>query len=327
MKNIFQSKLTKVFVKAIVIMAIVPISNWPLSAQDPGENYASINGAKIWYEISGEGDPLLLIPGGPGFSHLYFTPHFAKFSDRFRIIYFDGFGRGKSDRAKSPDEYSINRDVEDIEALRKNLSIDKLNIFGHSYGGIAAQAYALKYPEHVKKLILSNTMFTSEMCQAMITNLNAEIQNQYPEIWEKLKLIRERDRKSSTLEYVVTSSAVSLQLGYFYDASNAQRLAGDQYSFNPEVYFALAGDDAGFVMGGDLGNLDFSSRLKEIEIPALVIGGRFDRVCLPKYVLQYKKYMPQAKFVMFENSGHFPYIEETQKFYETIEAFLLAPGN
>ncbi len=327
MKNIFQSKLTKVFVKAIVIMAIVSISNWPLSAQDPGENYALINGAKIWYEISGEGDPLLLIPGGPGFSHLYFTPHFAKFSDRFRIIYFDGFGRGKSDRAKSPDEYSINRDVEDIEALRKNLSIDKLNIFGHSYGGIAAQAYALKYPEHVKKLILSNTMFTSEMCQAMITNLNAEIQNQYPEIWEKLKLIRERDRKSSTLEYVVTSSAVSLQLGYFYDASNAQRLAGDQYSFNPEVYFALAGDDAGFVMGGDLGNLDFSSRLKEIEIPALVIGGRFDRVCLPKYVLQYKKYMPQAKFVMFENSGHFPYIEETQKFYETIEAFLLAPGN
>jgi proline iminopeptidase len=80
-------------------------------------------------------------------------------------------------------------------------------------------------------------------------------------------------------------------------------------------------------MGGDLGNLDFGPRLKEIEIPALIIGGRFDRVSLPKYVLQYKKFIPQAKFVMFENSGHFPYIEETQKFYETIEAFLLAPGN
>ncbi len=161
----------------------------------------------------------------------------------------------------------------------------------------------------------------------MITNLNSEIQNQFPEVWEKLKLIRERDRKSSTIDYVVTSSAVSLQLGYFYDASNAQKLSGDQYSFNPEVYFALAGDDAGFVMGGDLGNLDFSARLKEIEIPALVIGGRFDRVCLPKYVLLFRKFMPDAKFVMFENSGHFPYIEEPQKFYETIDAFLRAPGN
>ena len=214
------------------------------------------------------------------------------------------------------------RDVEDIEGLRKYLGIDKLNIFGHSYGGIVAQVYALKYPEHVKKLILSNTLFNSEMCQAMITNLNNEIQNQFPEVWEKLKLIRERDHKSSTIEYLMTSSPVSMQLGYFYNASNAQRLAGDQYSFNPDVYFSLAGDDAGFVIGGDLGGLDLSIQLKEIKIPTLVIAGRFDRVCLPKYTLLYQKFMPQAEFVMFEESGHFPYIEEPLKFCETIEAFL-----
>jgi len=325
MKNVNQSSLTlfKVIVKAIIVIIIVSIdSNRTLLAQDPGGDYTVINGAKIWYETSGKGEPLLLIPGGPGFSHLYFTPHFAKLSYKFNIIYFDAFGRGKSDRAKSPDEYSIRRDVEDIEGLRKYLGIDKLNIFGHSYGGIVAQVYALKYPEHVKKLILSNTLFNSEMCQAMITNLNNEIQNQFPEIWEKLKSIRERDHKSSTIEYLMTSSPVSLQLGYFYNASNAQRLAGDQYSFNPDVYFSLAGDDAGFVVGGDLGGLDFSIQLKEIKIPTLVIGGRFDRVCLPKYTLLYKKFMPQAEFVMFEESGHFPYIEEPLKFCETIETFL-----
>lgn len=325
MKKVNQFSLThvNVFVKALVLLISVLInSNWTLSAQDPGGNYAVINGVKLWYEINGKGEPLLLIPGGPGFSHLYFMPHFTKLSDNLKIIYFDGFGRGKSDRAKSPDEYSIKRDVEDIEGLRKYLGIDKLNIFGHSYGGIVAQAYALKYPEHLKKLILSNTLFSSEMCQAMISNLNIEIQNQYPEVWEKLKLIRERDHKSSTIEYMVTSSAVSLQLGYFYDNSNAQRLAGDQYSFNPDVYFSLIGEDGGFVAGGDLGSLDFSMQLKEIEIPVLVIGGRFDRVCPPKYELLYRKFMPQAEFVMFEKSGHFPYIEEPQKFNESIEAFL-----
>jgi proline iminopeptidase len=249
-------------------------------------------------------------------------PHFAKLSEKLKIIYYDAFGRGRSDRAKSPDEYSIKRDVEDIEGLRKHLGIEELNIFGHSYGGIVAQAYALRYPDHVKKLILSNTLFNSEMCQAMITNLNNEIQNQYPETWEKLKLIRERDHKSSSIEYLITSSPVTLPLGYFYNASNAIKLAGDQYSFNPDVYFSLAGDDAGFVIGGDLGTLDFSVQLKEIKIPTLVIAGRFDRVCLPKYTLLYRKFMPQAEFVMFEESGHFPYIEESVKFCETIETFL-----
>jgi proline iminopeptidase len=316
MKNVIQSSLTflKVIVKAILFVILLSVdSDGTLLAQDPVDDYTVINGAKIWYKTDGKGEPLLLIPGGPGFSHLYFTPHFAKLSDKFNIIYFDAFGRGKSDRAKSPDEYSIKRDVEDIEGLRKYLGIDKLNIFGHSYGGIVAQVYALKYPDHIRKLILSNTLFNSEMCQAMITNLNNEIQNQFPEIWEKLKLIRERDHKSSSIEYLMTSSPVSLQLGYFYDASNAQRLNGDKYSFNPDVYFSLA---------GDLGNLDFSIQLKEIKIPTLVIGGRFDRVCLPKYTLLYKKFMPQAKFVMFEESGHFPYIEEPLKFCETLETFL-----
>ncbi len=175
--------LVKVLVKALIFMIFISVdSGSVLLAQGLNGNHAVINGAKLWYEIKGEGEPLLLIPGGPGFSHLYFTPHFSKLSDRFKIIYFDAFGRGKSERGESPKSYSLKRDVEDIEGLRKFLGIDKLNIFGHSYGGIVAQAYALKYPEHLDKLILSNTLCSSEMYQAVIDNLNNEIQNQYPEV-------------------------------------------------------------------------------------------------------------------------------------------------
>ena len=97
MKNVNNSslKLLKVIVKAIIFIILVSIdSNRTLLAQDPG-NYTVINGAKLWYETSGKGEPLLLIPGGPGFSHVYFTPHFAKLSDKFNIIYYDAFGQGK----------------------------------------------------------------------------------------------------------------------------------------------------------------------------------------------------------------------------------------
>ena len=84
MKNVNQSSLIllKVIVKSIIFIIIVSIdSNWPILAQDQGGNYTVINGAKLWYETNGKGEPLLLIPGGPGFSHLYFTPHFAKLCD------------------------------------------------------------------------------------------------------------------------------------------------------------------------------------------------------------------------------------------------------
>ena len=73
----------------------------------PHGDYVKVNGAKIWYESEGSGEPLLLIAGGPGFSHSYFHPYFSTLANSFRVIYFDAFGRGKSDRAKNPVEYTF----------------------------------------------------------------------------------------------------------------------------------------------------------------------------------------------------------------------------
>ncbi|MHC4364157.1 MAG: proline iminopeptidase-family hydrolase [Planctomycetota bacterium] len=306
----------------IILVCRISGSSFAQNISNQGANYAEVNGAKLYYEIHGSGEPLLLIPGGPGLSHLYFTPHFSKLADGFKIMYFDPYGRGKSDRAESTGQYSFQRDLDDLEGLRKFFRIDKLNIFGHSYGGILAQAYVLKHPEHVNKLVLSNTLYSSEMFQALIDNMNVEIQNQFPQVWEKLQIIHAKRQKSSTPEYLMAASPVTMQLAYFYDISNMTKLVGNQFSFNPDVYFSLAGDDSGFVPGGDLANWNYSEQLKDITVPTLIIAGRFDRGCFPKYTLQFKKFMPQAEFVMFEKSGHFPFIEEPQKFHETLVNFL-----
>lgn len=66
-------------------------------------------------ESTGKGKPLLLIPGGPGSSHSYFYPAMERLADAFQLIYFDAFGRGKSDRAKHPGEYSLAGDIDDVE--------------------------------------------------------------------------------------------------------------------------------------------------------------------------------------------------------------------
>ena len=181
----------------------------------PKGDYAVVNGAKIWYEIEGNGKPLLLIPGGPGNAH-YFHPWFSQLADSVKVICFDAFGRGKSDRAKSPGEYTFSRDVEEIEGLRKALGFEKISVLGHSYGGLVAQAYALKYPNSVDKLILSNTLYDAEMWQANNDNCNNEIKNQYPEIWDSLMTLRAAGQHSSSKECQELYGRLPAGLFYFY---------------------------------------------------------------------------------------------------------------
>jgi proline iminopeptidase len=289
------------------------------SGTNPEDHFVTVNGAKLWYKIEGKGEPLLLIAGGPGSSHSYFQPWFSAMSDSYRVVYFDAFGRGKSDRAKSPAEYTFQRDVEDIEGLRQALNLGKINLLGHSYGGLVAEAYALRYPDSVNKLILANTLFSGEMWQANNDNCNNEVKNQYPEIWEQLQELRAQGVHSSAKVHQDLYAKVPLGLFYFYDGSNADKLP---LEINPDVYYAIAGDDCDFLIGGDIANLDFRTQLKNLKMPTLILAGRFDRVSLPRFSVQFKRYAPQAEFVMFEKSGHFPFIEDPAKMFEVLRRFL-----
>ena len=145
-------------------------------------------------------------------------------ADRYRVIYYDAFGVGKSDRAKARAEYSFARDVENLEGLRKALGLSKINILGQSYGGMVAQGYAVKYPAAVGHLILASTFYSGKMWQANNDNCNYEIRNQYPEVWEKLQKMRARGVRSSAPEHQKEYYGVPLGLFYFYDAAKAGAL-------------------------------------------------------------------------------------------------------
>lgn len=290
------------------------------SRQEPPGQYVTVGKHRIWYRIVGKGDPLLLIPGGPGSSHSYFWPHFDQLSDSFKIIYFDAFGRGSSDRAHDPNEYSFVHDVEEVEGFRQALGLGKINVYGHSYGGIVAQAYALKYPQSVKRLILANTLHSAEMWQkGNNDNCNYEIQNQYPEIWTRLDSLRSRGIISCDSVYQAIEAELPFSLFYFYDPSNA---TGIVFDMDIRIYSQIAGPDADFILGGDLSSFDFRAQLSAVQVPTLILAGRFDRVAIPRYSIQYKRCMPHAHFVMFEKSGHLPFIEEPQRHDAVLRDFL-----
>jgi len=284
-------------------------------------------GHKIWYESSGQGQPLLLIPGAGG-AHDYFHPFFAPLERSFRVIYFDGFGRGNSEHAKLPSEYTFEHDVDEIEALRQGLHLGKIMVYGHSYGGFVAQGYALKYPDSVSKIIVSNIFLSADDFQASNDHFNDQLKAFFPELWQQIVRLRGRGFVSSSPEMQQVTGPyflpTLLEMFYFYNPQNAQKLLPfwNEHNFSAEQWNAVAGPDADFKIGGDLGKLDFRPQLSSIKVPIMIIAGRHDGIVLPSLALQFKTYAPQAKLVMFEHSGHYPFIEEAPLFLKTVEEFL-----
>ena len=322
MKNVAMQQLAQQLAAVVLVLSSAFSAfgqSAPARDSTSEGRFVVVNGAKLWYEIEGKGEPVLLIAGGPGASHSYFDPYFSALADSYRVIYFDAFGRGKSDRAKSPSEYTFERDVEDIEGIRKALNLGRMNVFGHSYGGLVAQAYALKYPDSVKRLILANTLFSGEMWQANNDNYNYEIRNQFPEVWERIQALRAQGLHSTAQEHQDAYAEVPPSLCYFYNASNADNFKPE---ISADVYYSIVGDDGDFLIGGDIAPLDFRTRLKNLEMPTLILAGRFDRVTLPRFSVQFRQYAPQAQFVMFEKSGHFPFIEDPDQMFKVVREFL-----
>ena len=288
--------------------------------------YVVVNGAKLWVVTVGKGSPLVLIAGGPGGVHLGLRT-FDSLANDHTLVYFDGFGRGKSDTAKDVKEYSLARDIEDLEGLRLALHYDQWSVLGHSYGGLVAQGYALKYPQHVNHLVLANTFHSFIMWQENDDNSNHEIKENYPDVWAELMKIREAGAVSSDQLHQDIYGRVPYGFLYGYNPENfvnRSNVRSRPYpnAFNSKLYYQMVGKDGDFIVGSDIGNFDFRKDLKKLTMPVLIYGGRYDRVAVPMMMVKFKEYCPQAKFVMFEKSGHNPQVEEPGELFPMLRQFL-----
>jgi proline iminopeptidase len=313
-----------------IIFSILIISTWNnyLTAQkfpnsQTDGKYYTVNGAKIWTVSLGSGDPLFIIPGGPGSAHIGMRP-FDSLYKSATLIYFDGFGRGKSDTAKHVKEYSLKRDIDDLEELRKLMGFKKINILGHSYGTVVTQGYAIKYPEHVGHLILSAPFHSNIMWQENDDNSNREIKTHYPEVWDTLSVIRKQGYRSSDSLHQAIYGRVPYGFLYAYNPDNFINRGRVPYpnKTNVKLYYQMVGKDGDFIIESDIGKFDYRKNLKNLKMPILIIAGRFDRVAVPWMMVKYKEYCPQAQFEMFEKSGHNTFIEEPAKTFELIRIFL-----
>jgi len=285
--------------------------------------FHTINGYQINVEVKGEGEPLFFFAGGPGNSHDYMQGNFGHYYESHKVVFIDMLGRGQSDDAKEASEYSVENDVAITEAIRKILKLDKIGLVGHSYGTVVAQAYAITYPEQVSRMVLINGFHSGEMWQANCDSYNHYAKTHFPEKWAQVDSMRALGYVSSDPAFAELYGSFPVKYIYYHNTQLKQNVPKTKYrGWSSEVYYAIIGRDADFDVSGSMINQDYRRHLKDLPFPTLIVAGRYDGVSTPEYAVQYKHYMPQAQFVMFEQSSHNPYLEEPEKFYGLLDGFL-----
>ena len=143
------------------------------------QGFVDAGGVMIYYEALGSGEPLVVLHGGPGASHDYFLPYLLPLARSNRLIFIDERGSGQSQKLEDPSGYTVENMVEDVEDVRVALGSGKINLLGHSYGGVLAEAYALKYQENLSHLILCSTFHSTKQLNDVFVKMKA---NMTPEL-------------------------------------------------------------------------------------------------------------------------------------------------
>jgi proline iminopeptidase len=294
------------------------------------EGWVDAHGVMIYYLTVGRGAPLVIVHGGPGATHDYFLPYLLPLARKNKLIFIDERGSGKSEKLENPAGYTVENMVEDVEAVRQALVLGKITLLGHSYGGVLAQAYALKYQANLTHLILCSTFpSTAEMNQVFVRikqNMSPDLRGRI-DAMEKAGLFghgREWEKNRYTPEYMTAAWGE----GYFpyvyqnrpdpnYDPINDGNTAWD-------VYREMWGSDGEFVIDGNLESVEYVDRLASIHVPTLIIAGDHDEVD-PSLSQQMHEKIAGSKIEVLPKSGHMTFADQTGMFNDAVGTFLHPP--
>lgn len=242
------------------------------------------NGIDIYYEITGEGEPLLLI-AGLGYCHWQWHKMVPGLAVHFRVITYDNRGAGQTDKPAGP--YNVQMMGDDAAGLLDALGISQAIVLGHSMGGFVAQQVALSRPDLVSKLVLASTNFGGP--------------NHIPVTQEAMAAMT--DRSGDPADVVRRGVAVACAPG-FAEANPdvVQELVAYRFTIPvpPEAYQAQMGVGLGLLSA----EAAFEHRLKDVTAPTFIFFGAEDRVVPPGNADLLAKAIPGSKVYILPDAGH-----------------------
>jgi proline-specific peptidase len=286
------------------------------------EGFITSKGFKTWYGVMGETDllgkyPLLCLHGGPGFSHDYLQPLGVLNSTGRRVVFYDQLGAGRSDHPDDPSMWTMKLYISELDALRKALKLDRIHLLGQSWGGQLALEYALTKPKGLMSLILADSLVDSAQWASETNRLRSELPADILEVLDRHESLGTTDDP----EYVEATMDFYrrhvCRLPVWPDVLNA---SFEWFMKYPEVYTTMWGTNE-FNITGTLKDWSVVDRLGEIDVPTLILSGRFDE-STPLINETIKKGIKGSERVMFENSSHTPHLEEPERYLKVLGDFL-----
>ncbi len=280
---------------------------------------AKIRDTQIFFDIDGagfvpDGDrmveraALFLLHGGPGGDHAGFKTSSAALRDVAQLVYVDHRGCGRSSTG-DPALYTLDNNIDDLDALREHLGLGHISVLGSSYGGMVALGYALRYPEHLANLVLVCTAPSYRFMEDARRHVAEQGTPDQIRVCQRLW-----DGNVESLD----------QLREFYE------IMGPMYStaYKPEEFEAgwkrglrsYVALNRGF--GDFMRTFDFTERLHEIHCPTLVLAAAHDWICPPHHSQIIAERIPRAHLKIFANSGHMLTSDENAAYLQAVRGFL-----
>lgn len=267
----------------------------------------TVDNAELLLEVMGEGLPIVAIHGGLGLDHSYFRPYLDSLGVDHRILLPDLRGHGQSSGRETLASATHATFVDDLRKLHESLGVDRWVVLGHSYGGFLGLEYALAYPDDLAALILCAT--SASLAHAPKA-LEAASRESAPEL--TAAMIRAFSTPAADDEDFARSWRLIAPL-YFADPRLIER------AFD-KVEFSAAGFNRGNFC---LSSYDLRKRLSEIQVPTLVLSGARDWLMPPHFAGdELAAAIPGARHHVFDESGHFPFIEESGDFIAVVRDWL-----
>lgn len=277
---------------------------------------------EVWTKEVGRGAiPVLTLHGGPGFNHFYlecledFLPPAA-----VRFWYYDQLGCGFSDQPQDSALWTLERYLEEVEEVRRGLELQRFLLYGHSWGALLGMEYALRHPEYLTGLVISNMTASVaayvQHAEELLRALPAAAQ-------ATLAQYREKGAYDAP-EY----QAVLMKQVYRHHVCRLdpwpEPLERTFRTINATIYNTMQGPDE-FNIVGNIKDWDIWDRLHRIRVPTLLISARYDEMS-PGQIARMGTLIPHARVAALENGSHFAMYDDQAAYFQALVAFIREVG-
>lgn len=283
------------------------------------EGHVDVTGGRVWYERLEGGTragalPVLLLHGGPGFTHHSFEPLRALAGDR-PVIWYDQLGSGFSDRPEDPALWTTGRFVAELGQVRAALDLDEVHILGHSWGTMLLAAYLVTNPAGVRSAVFSSPCLSARRWAEDQKAYVAKLSPEHQAVIRAKEMDQEHDP-------VLFKAAVD----EFYRRHLCRLhpwpacVLADFEHANMAVYEQMWGPSE-FLATGSLADFDATGWLAGLRLPALFSCGRFDEAT-PESTKGFASLVPGSELHIYERSSHMCYVEEPEAYLAVVGDFL-----